>query len=73
MASVGSWDQICADWQVPNYSFHLMYVTSSYDYCYHSVNVISYALAQSDHIKRHLILLGIGGFFFTLTSPCYKI
>jgi hypothetical protein len=30
----------------------MMYLPSSFTYCYHSVNVISLALSQSDNIKR---------------------
>ncbi len=31
-------------------------------YCYHSVNVITFGLAQSDHIKRLLLYLQIWSF-----------
>ena len=34
-----------------------MYVSSSFAYCYHSVNVISLDLAQKEPIKSHLLYL----------------
>ncbi len=33
---------------------YLMDVSSSFAYCYNSVNVISFSMAQSDPIKQHL-------------------
>ncbi len=35
--------------------FCLMYASSSFAFCYHSVNMITYGLAQSDHIRRRLL------------------
>ncbi len=41
------------DWLVSNYSFIPNTGRSSFSYCYHLVNGISYGLAQSDPIKQH--------------------
>jgi hypothetical protein len=34
---------------------NLLYISKLSTYCYHLVNVISLVLAQSDHIKQHLL------------------
>jgi hypothetical protein len=44
-------DQIYLDCKFQINLLHLMYVASSFAHCYHSVNVIRFTLAQSDHIK----------------------
>ncbi len=38
-----------------------------FDYCYHSVNVISFSLSKSDQIKQ--ILVFINRIFFTQMTP----
>ena len=49
MLSIGFYDQID---EVPNTLNRVILHTSTVGYYYHSVNVISLSLAQSDHIKR---------------------
>ena len=48
MLSIGFYDQID---EVPNTLNRVILRTSTVGYYYHSVNVISLSLAQSDHIK----------------------
>ncbi len=45
------------DLQAPNYSFIPRTGWSSFTYCYHSVNGISYGLAQSDPMKHRPLYL----------------
>ena len=52
MKSIGYWDQIYPDWQVPNYSFVLYVCGSSFPYYYHSVIRITLFQSQSNPLKR---------------------
>ena len=36
-------------------NYYLIYFLNFTSYCYHSVNVITFDMAQGDHIKRLLI------------------
>ncbi len=51
MVSIGYWNQIYPDVKVPSYSVIPNIGWSSFTYEYHSVNGISYGLAQRDPIK----------------------
>ncbi len=47
--------------------FTIAYYKETTGYCYHSVNVITFGLAQSDHIKRLLLYLKLETYFFIST------
>jgi hypothetical protein len=52
--SISYWNQIETDLPVLN-CYYIMYVPSSFAYCYHSVDGIRSGLAQSDPFKRRLL------------------
>jgi hypothetical protein len=56
MLSIGFYDQID---EIPNTLNRVILRTTTVGYYYHSVNVISLSLAQSDHIKRLTLYLTI--------------
>jgi hypothetical protein len=74
MKSIGYWDQIYPDWQVPNYSFVLYVCGSSFPYYYHSVIRITLFQSQSNPLKRlPLYLLVFQKTYFRTIFFCHKI